>query len=361
MTPLLRVCQSILVACLMVTAATAEPVSINRGTGLGYVFNHRGNCYLIVPDHVRQGATRLSLSTSAPSSIGDAEIFRTYAPGMDLALGIVTSGLAQRCNDRFDALRTDLQPILDSTENAQFVRVDAGGLELRDDMVITSFDFESITARPASRDLGAEIYQGSSGGILRAGGTLIGMAVQSQGIDDAFFLRADEIAARLGRLLDTGPATIVRDPTMPAPIEAAGLCPAGTFAPEEVTCNLEPLSPELSCSNLAKGGVAAFPPSDTPPRLILDLPGDKALPLRIVALGSSGMAPSATMPKGILIEISSTNGTPRWRRFASGDMPPTGRFEAPNGAAPYATQVAITLQSSWDPALPTALDCVSLQ
>lgn len=358
---LLRVCQFILVACLMGTAALAEPVSINRGTGLGYVFNHRGNCYLIVPDHVRQGATRLSLSTSAPSSIGDAEIFRTYAPGMDLALGIVTSGLSQRCNDRFEALRTDLQPILDRIDTAQLVRVDAGGLELRDDMVITSFDFESITARPASSDLGAEIYQGSSGGILRSGSTIIGMAVQSQGIDDAFFLRADEIAARLGRLLDTGPATIVRDEAVPERTGEAGLCPAGSIAIAAVSCNIEPLSPELSCANLANGGVTAFPPTGTPPRIILDLAGETAIPLRMVALGSSASAPSATRPKGILIEISSnTAGAPRWRRFAGGDMPPTGRFEAPNGAAPYATQVAITLQSSWDSTLPTALDCLAL-
>lgn len=358
---LIRLCQFILVICLTCTGALAEPVSVNRGSGLGYVFSHRGNCYLIIPDHVRQGATRLSLSTSAPSSIGDAEIFRTYAPAMDLALGIVTNGLSQRCNDRFDSLRTDLQPVLDRIDSAQLVRVDAGGLELRDDMVITSFDFESITARPASSSQGAEIYQGSSGGILRSGSTIVGMAVQSQGIDDAYFLRADEIAARLSRLLDTGPATIIRDaPVAERPI-GSDLCPAGSIAIAAVTCNIEPLSPELACSNLANGGVTAFPAASGSPRIILDLPGDAAMPLSLVALGSSGTAPSATMPKGVLIEFSSTAGTPRWRRFAGGDMPPTGRFQASNGAAPYATQIAITLQSSWDPALPTALDCVALK
>lgn len=351
--------QLFLIGLLLCLPAMAEPVSINRGIGLGFVFKHRGNCYLILPDHVRQGLTRLSLATAAPSAIGDAEIFRSYAPDVDLAVGIVTSGLSERCTDRFDTLRTDLQPLLDSANTAQLVRVDAGGLEMRDDMVITSFDFESITAR-VDVTSAAEIYQGSSGGILRVGNAIIGMAIQSPGIEEAFFLRADEIAARLGRLLDTGPTTFTAQLPLVA-TTAALRCPAGTIAIASIQCNLEPPTPDLACSNLLAGGAAAFPPSQVAPRLVLDLPGDAAMPVGMITLGSSGEAPTATMPKAILIEVSSTPGTPRWRRYAAGDMPPTGLFRAANGAGPYATQIAITLQSSWDASLPTALDCISVQ
>ena len=197
--------------------------------------------------------------------------------------------------------------------------------------------------------------------MLRAGGTIIGMAVKSEGIDDAYFLRADEIAARLGRLLDTGPTAITRPEPIAETSDSGGLCPAGTIAIAAIACNVEPLTPELACSNLVQGGVTAFPPGATAPRIVIDLPGEEATPLSMVALGASGAAPSATVPKSVLIEISSTPGAPRWRRFAGGDMPPTGRFQANNGAAPYATQVAITLQSSWDSQLPTALNCIALQ
>lgn len=360
MPSIVRIFQSILALALLSTPALAEPVSVNRGTGLGYTFTHRGNCYVILPDHVRSRQMRLSLSTAAPIAVGDAEVFKFYGPEMDLAIGVVTSGLDQRCTDSFDSLRPDLQPLLDRNADAQLIRVEPSGLEQHIDMIITSFDFESITARVSDR-ADAEIFKGTSGGILRIGNKIVGMAVQSSGIEEGYFLRADEIAARLGRLLDTGSGNIRLNPPAPPPPDAASLCPAGSITLTHVQCSAEPLRPELACANLLAGGVAAFPPSNQPPRLVFSLPDNTAVPVSRVSLGSTGVAPSATMPKGVIVEISSSSGTPRWRRFGAGDMPPTGKLSLVNGSAPYASQVAITLQSSWDAELPIALDCITIQ
>lgn len=354
--------QPFLLLALLATPVWAEPVSVNRGQGQGYVFTHRGNCYLILPDHVTQGSTRLSISTAAPAVVGDVEIFRTYAPDMDLAIGIVTSGLQQRCTETFERFRNDLQTILSTAQAAQLVRVDAAGLETRDDMTITSFDFETVTARVADFSE-AEIYRGSSGGILQVGTNVIGMAVQSPGIRDAFFLRSDEIAARIGRLLDSGPSTptsSAEPPTPPAPSGIVPQCQAGALPIRSVSCSVEPTEPGLGCSNLGPAGTghAAFP-HGAQPRLLVEIDTDQPVPLSSVSLSAANVDGLA-VPQKITVEVSSAAQNPRWQRFGTADMSPLGTLLLANGARPYARQVSIRLESSWDPTLPMALACIAL-
>jgi hypothetical protein len=358
--------QIILATCLLqVAPVLAEPVSVNRGTGLGYVFQHRGNCYLILPQHVHGRQTRLSLITAAPSAVGDAVVFRTFAPELDLSIAVVASGLDHRCGDSFAALSADIQPLLDTSTDVQLVRVDAGGAERRDAMIITAVDFETITARPLSADRAAEIYEGSSGGMLRAGDTILGMAIQSTGIEEATFLRIDEIVARLGRLLDARAAgTLPDEPIAPnTPPVATGQCATGAIALRLVTCSVEPISPEVSCANLLTAGAepVAFDPAGIAPRIVFDLAVDKPVPISAVTLEAPADDPQFAVPKQIAVEVSSTPDTPRWRKFAGAvDMSPLGNVRITNGAAPYANRIAVTLLSSWDPVLPPALLCVSI-
>ena len=334
--------------------ASAEPVSVNRGSGLGYVFSHNGNCFLILPAHVHGRGSRVSLATTAPSQAGDAILVHSYAPEIDLSLFYVTSGLEGRCQDRFDTLPEDLGPVLDSAITAQLVRVDASGLETRDDMAITAVDFATISATAAQ----TEIYQGTSGAILRLGSLPIGMAIQSANTSQASFLRMDEIVARIRRLLSgktVSPAPVPPDTDTAA---GSGLCPQGAIALGAVTCAAEPTAPEYACGNLVAGGITAYP-AGTSQRIEVQFATPRPVPLGAVTLAAPRLEGFA-VPQHLNIEVSSASGAPRWTRFGALDMPPTGQVTIRNGARPYANRIAVVLQGSWDPHLPAALACLAL-
>lgn len=353
---------SILALLIISLPVAAEPVSVNRGKGLGFVFSHNGNCFLVLPAHVPGRQTRLSVTTTAPSAVGDAVLVRNLSPAVDLSLFIVSSGLEQRCDDSFADLSDDIQPVLDRGGDLQLIRVDTSGAELRDPMTITAVDFSTLTARPVNPAREAELYQGSSGGILKSRNTVIGMALQSTDIAAGTFLRMDEIVNQIRRIVTPNRAV----ETAPQPVEgAAGVvsqCPVGTLPIVRVSCTIEPSDPAFACSNLLTEAAepVAFPPG-AQPRIVLDLAGDQATALEAVTLMAPADQSQFAVPQQVTVEVSSTTGTPRWTRFGATDMSPLGNLRVVNGARPYARQVAITLGSSWDGSLPMALSCVSLQ
>jgi len=327
----------------------AEPVSVNRGSGLGYVFTHNGNCFLVLPAHVHGRGSRVSIATTAPSAVGDATLLRSFAPELDLSLFYVAPGLQSRCQDRFDRLPEDLGALLDGAVTAQLHRVDATGSETRATMDLTAIDFDTIAA--TARD--TEIYQGTSGAILRIGNTPVGMAIQSENVEQASFLRMDEIVARIRRIVM--PNRVPEAAEAPAP---SGQCPAGRHAIARVSCDIEPLAPEFACSNLATPGAgpAIFPAGSTP-RLEIELaPG--AVPLAAVtATAATGQA--YAVPKAIAVETSSSSGAPRWLRYGGGDMSPAGTLTVANGAGPFANRIKLQITSSWDAEAPIGLDCLA--
>jgi len=351
-----RVFQLVLMLALLAPSICfAEPVSINRGAGMGYSFHHNGNCYIILPEHVHAKRNRLSLKPAVPGAVGDAQVFHTLDPGVDLSVAYVLAGLEGSCTERWADLPTDLKSILDRTNAAQLVRIDAAGVETRDDMVLTSATFETITARVADPAM-SEIYKGTSGAILRSGETLLGIAIRSERTDEALFLRIDEIVARLGRLLASAP-----EPDEPPgePPATPSSCTAG-LAIKAARCSAEPLAPEYACTNLLDGsGPVIFPAGTQRPQIVLTLHSRQSL--GSIQLQSSATEGVEAMPKSVLVEVSSTNGAPRWRRFGTGDMSPVGGLSVSNGARPYATEIAITLQSSWRADLPPRIDCIAIQ
>lgn len=354
-----RIIFQIIVALVLVSPAVAEPVSVNRGTGLGYVFNHNGNCFLLLPEHVHGRQTRLTVATTTPSTIGEASLVQTWAPALDLSLFVV-SGLSNRCSDRFADLTRDLAPVLDGGDPAVLVRVDAGGSELRDEMEIVAIDYSTLSARLAHEDRASEIYKGSSGAILRVGNTVVGMTVQSPDTSHATVLRMDEIVAQISRKV-TPYATSAAVASAPSADAAPGQCGPGTIPVAAITCSIEPLAPDLACSSLAAGtGLAAFPPGSRP-RLILELDVDEPVPLGQVSLAANVQQGLYAVPQSVVVEVSSAALRPRWQRFGSADMSPLGTLNISNGARPYVRQVAITLGSSWEVSLPTALTCIALR
>src|SRR5262245_56517873 len=110
-------------------SAHAEPVAVNKGSGQGFIFVHRGNCYLILPQHVPGLQRVVSIVTAAPSVAGEAEIFRSFMPGADLSIALVRPGLEQRCTDDWSELPPRTDAVLDQSDYANLVRLTASGAE----------------------------------------------------------------------------------------------------------------------------------------------------------------------------------------------------------------------------------------
>lgn len=343
-------------AFLLPVAARAEPVAVNQAVGQGFVFNHRGNCYLILPQHVHGRQTRVSLVTAAPSLAGEARIFRSFA-GADLSIGLVLPGLEDRCRDRWSDLPDAIDGLLDGNGTAILVRLAASGQETRLPLRIILRDLETLAAEPQDASRASEIFQGTSGSIASIGGTPIGMAVESRNIGEVTLLRMDEIKARLARLLESGSAVPEEEETSEA--AGAGQCPRTGIALRSVVCSREPVSPELGCSNLAGGsGAALMPPGRFD--MVVELDVDSPVPLAQVQIHATPEDGRSAAPKSIRIEIDSSSGrSPRWRSYASGDMTPFGSFSAENGAKPFARRLRVSVDSSWDGSLPQTIGCLA--
>src|SRR5690606_341063 len=124
-------------------------------------------------------------------------------------------------------------------------------------MRITSRDYEVLTAVIADEKRRDEIFQGTSGAMLRVNDKIVGMAIESANTSEATFLRRDDIKSRLARLLDARLAE--QQYANPAPAlpgtggedgENEGLCSIGAYELAAVTCSREPVSAEFACSNL---------------------------------------------------------------------------------------------------------------
>src|SRR5690606_9327801 len=170
--------------------------------GQGFIFLHRGNCYVILPQHVHERRQRVSLVTAQPSTVGEADIFRSFAPGTDLSIGLVRPGMERRCTGQWSDLPARTDALLDGTEGAALVRLSSGGQEQRVPVRIIGRDLETLRATPLDASSSAEIFQGTSGAMLRVDGAVVGMAIQSRNVGEATFLRIDEIKSRLERLLE---------------------------------------------------------------------------------------------------------------------------------------------------------------
>ncbi len=344
-------------ALLVTLPASAEPVSINGGEGMGYSFSYRNNCYVILPDHVRGNTARLSLRGT--TSIGDATVFHTFGENPDLAVATVTSGLEGNCEDEWADFLPDVQDVLDASDTALLIRLTNSDIT-RDEMVVTSVGFTEITAELADPALAYPIQQGTSGSMLMAGRTIVGMATDyDDATGQATFLRMDEIVGRVGRLLNRGPGAPLPEPVQGGSAAVAAVCSPGGIVVRTVQCSIEPVSPEFGCSNLLSGSGPVIFPAGSTPHIIVELDGDEPPALGAVSLATDQADTTTTKPKGLLIEVSNARSGQRWRRFAAGDMNPVGSFLAENGARPYARHVSIAIQSAWDEALPIRLDCLA--
>lgn len=359
---------AIILSIILVTWMTplsAEPVLVNQGSGLGYVFNHKGNCFVILPEHVHGTRHVVTLRTSEPSTYGDARIFKSFVPGADLSIGLVSSSLGGRCADTWEQLPARTDSLLDGTDDAVLVRIEAAGGEEVIPMKIVGRDYETLSATLANAGDKRKIYKGTSGGILKIGNVVVGMAFQAFSEKEAKFLRIDAIKSQLDRLIEAridGEAYAADNSDQVS--NKRNICAVPKhLVVRSVTCNTEPISPDNACSNLVgrNGATPVVLPLNGPIELIAELDTEKAVAVNSIALKTKEGDTTTSVPKSVKVEVDSSSGSaPRWRYFGASDMTPFGDLKVTNGTAPFVRRIKISIDNAWDPDKAIRIDCLAV-
>ncbi len=349
-------------------ASSAEPVSVNRNSGQGFVVTHRGNCYVILPHHVHGDRLSLSLSAGAPPVIGQAWVFEMFAPGTDLSIGIVTGGMEGRCTDAFAELPQEIDALVSADGAVSVVVVSDTGVVRRMPGHVGDLSYETMLVDLEASDTGTGIARGTSGALVFAGDTAVGMVVRAFGRQRAEALRMDAIVSRLDRLLEGAldPIEVV-----PTPVGTADGTGSGAalgivgLATAIAACSAEPVTPEASCWSMASGvGPLLVPPETLPLVIEIEVGGGDVTAVRSVRLRAGVDGDSATIPQTVLVERqvrTGTGGQSSWLSFGRGDMSPLGTLRVDNGAAPRTRALRLTILDAWAPALPMRLDSIEIR
>ena len=176
---------------LLGTQAVGEVVSVTvkERNGHGFLFSGRGQCFIFLPNHVLGRSSRFSFqSSSAPASVGKAELIQGNIHSMDLAI-------AQVSDKTFDGCGTDWQTIISWKQPDKMIGRDISLRQVPNPGQLkeipmrvnlqTSGEFDARV----SEQIGINaVQQGTSGSIAFYDEQAIGMAITATTQWDARFL-----------------------------------------------------------------------------------------------------------------------------------------------------------------------------
>lgn len=351
-----RLLIALLAAGTAASSTIAGPVALNEGKGQGLTFSHRGNCYVLFPNHVEPDGLLVRLFTPAPQAAGSATVY-FRRPEADIALGLVQGSAAARCGDAFSRLPTDVSRRLSGARRATLERVDAQGAVERLAMRIDRIAWARLNDGPgagdyqyiiASTDIAAgenrEVFQGTSGAFLYIDGEPVGMTVTAPDDTTVRVLRWEEMREPVARWLASGSfGALAGQETEKAP-QIDGIA----FEVTEWTG--EPEAESTGPAALASGtGPFRARPVSGPVSLVAEIPGGAPVPLKSLILqGPSDDSPAAA-PRLVRVEVDrSRSGPARFQPVWSGEMPPDGaELEVP--LVTFARRVRVIVQSGWAP------------
>lgn len=348
-----------LVSVTAIGPAGAEVVAVGE-EGVGLLVSHRGNCYVVLPQHVHGHSTAVTVYTASPSAFGDAQVLIDLKSVYDLSVAYVSPGLEHRCTDRWDDIGADLSATLrDALANqtrATLVRVSSGGAVEQVPMRIASYTLDTFQATVEGE---TEIYKGSSGAILYLDGRPVGMAIRAADTEDGWFLRFDRIRADVDRLLDAQADGLVA--VRAAASEAgAGAC-TSSVPIASVSCDQPPVAAKEGCSNIARGLPATFRAGHLPLTLEIAVEGDAPRPVSSVEI-TAARGEGYAVPKDVRATSKVTAGEGgSWLGFRAADMPPTGYLRLSNGRKPNVRRLRLVIASAWSPDKPLRIECIALR
>lgn len=337
---------------LLPGAAGAQAVAINRGAGQGLLFQHRGNCYAILPHHVTEpGVSDVSLDAGTTRK-GEGRVIQDFMP-FDLSLVAVRRRFADNCQLTLNDLPSDIEPILERRTPLRMVRVSNGEVE-EAAVELEHLDFSTLIAR-LSPDA-SRLLKGNSGAIIFSGAAPVAMAVEADGDTRIIALRADAIFNHISRFLDGRP-----------PAAAETLPEQGTdgLSFDLISCSREPLRPDQSCLAMTQGTApAVFPPDDRRLVIELDISTPQGAPqhVRTVEVRSAADGTTQTRPRKIVVTISpSGQARALYRAFADRDMPVDDAFTANRTTAVRGRTLRLEIVDTWDSALPLRIDGIAIR
>lgn len=320
------------------TARGADVAMVEDELGQALLFNNRGLCYAVLPNHVSTTKDRIALFAPSPKTVGTAEIF-WRDPQNDIALAYVEGALSTECSVEFNTLSPDLSDVLLKTEDGLIKSVHFDGAFFdRIGATLIDVDGTFVTVKLSDAGIDAEVIQGLSGAVLSVSGVLSGIAIDAQDTGEARFLRIDRILDFIGPQLRATSHPNTQD------IAAS---PSGYGY--RVT--------EFQSGD--KSGVTALESGDLVNSWISDWTGEavefeitlsntEILQLNKISMFSL-LSDNTTPPRRIEIQIDrGLPVSPYWTSIASADMSPTGVFETTTGGT-WARRVKVKILDVWYP------------
>ena len=302
-----------------VTAAGAQTVSVTNGMGekgFGWMFDHAGSCYAVMPRHVAGPFPKVTVTSAAPVANGQGTVIRPFWEGVDLALAVIRGGIEERCTETLDRLQPSRRAR--GAVEAQLHRLSPTGEEERIPLRITARDYLTLTGEVAGA--GAEIYQGTSGAFAFAGIEPVGMAIQSDDPERAVFMRVEEIALNLGRFLqEQGTAFAQESRSEVVPAEAGGI------PLRLVSASAPPVAPQFGPENTLGEGLYVFAPQRLT-ELLYKVDGDQAVAMSQVRL-SAPMKGGYALPRRVLVMTSANPDQGRFLQWTGGEVAADGLYD----------------------------------
>lgn len=334
---------SIFWLCSAVSALAADVAMVDDELGQAVLFENRGLCYAVLPNHVSATKSRIALAVAAPTETGVAEIF-WRDPAQDLALAFVEGALQNRCDLTLQDLTPDLSAALQTVETGLIKSVHFGGSFFdRLGASVVDVDDRFITVRITQSGVDAEVLQGLSGALLTLSGRPAGIAIDAGSGAEARFLRMDKIASRLGASLSSDhPSTRA----LPQAETGHGFRVTGFSAGAGGGAVI------LEPGDLAQPWIAPW----TGAPLAFEITVSNAMPVQINAVTMTSQGVDETRPRTISVEIDrGAPGAPFWSRLVTPDMAPNGVFEMTTGGT-WGRRLRITIVDVWDASKPVRLD-----
>ncbi len=351
-------------ACLLLwlafaPAAAARVVGVEDGAGSGFLFSHRGNCFLILPSHVHGNfRTGIRVDTQAGGAIGSADVVYQVPGEADISLALVKGGVTRDCGPAWADLPRSLSGVLEIGRIAIIERARQRSAEGRR-LVLHSTDFRQVRLVPAEGET-PDLFGGTSGATVFLDGTPIAMVLKAEAADAVWAMRMDEIVNLLARFMGEVPTARscgegVLSEACPEPA-----APAQGDAFEVLAWSVHPVQGTADPSTMATGGAPYIAPLRPGEPIVIEIAltgTDRLSRVRIV----SEPTDDASVPKDIEVVTDISDGAVRRPNpMPRRDMSPDGLYDNRVGER-FAKTVTIRITSSWGGGSPVRIDRIVIE
>lgn len=336
-------------------SSEARVVGVENGAGSGFLYSHRGNCFVIMPSHVHgRFSDDIPVDSYQSGTIGSADIVYRVPGQADISLGLVRGAVTEDCGPEWSTLPRSLTGELEVGQIGIIERARQQSVEGRR-VQLHSKDFTRIRLVPAEGEQ-ADLFGGTSGATVFMAGIPVGMVLEAESADAAWALRMDEIVNLLARFmgevasLKPGCAADVSSASCQAPAAPA------VGDPYEVTgWSTHPVDGAADPTALAHGGGPYITPLSAQEPVVIRLALTETDRLRQISILSEP-ADGTAVPQNIeIVTDTSDEGRGRPNPMPRRDMSPDGSYENRVGER-FARHVEIRITSSWGGGSPIRID-----